>query len=83
MTRTLVWVHFMGILPEFIDEETIAFMGDMVGRTVKVDDLSLTGKRDRFARCCIEIDLSASLVLSIIMFDFAQQVEYEGPFNMF
>lgn len=49
-----------------------------MGRTIKVDELSLSSIRGKFAKCCVEIDLSAPLVPSLIAFDFAQKVEYEG-----
>lgn len=53
-------------------------MGDNLGRTVKVDDTSLSRTRGKFARACVEIDLAAPLLPSLTIFDFAQQVEYEG-----
>lgn len=43
VSKTLVWVRFLGILSELLDEEIISSMGDMLGRTVKVDKTSLSG----------------------------------------
>lgn len=53
-------------------------MRDLLGKTVKVDPLSLTGLRNRFARVCMEMRLDKLLLPSLTLFDSAQKVEYEG-----
>lgn len=78
MSKTLVLFRFPGIYHEMLEEEVIAALGDIVGRTINVDAMSLVDTRDRFARCCVEVDLSAPLLPSIIVFDEEQKVEYEG-----
>lgn len=78
ITSTLVWVRFPGILSELLDEEILSSIGDMVGRTVKVDPLSLTGLRSKFARVCVEVDLVIPLIPSLTVLDMPQRVEYEG-----
>lgn len=78
VTKTLICVRFPEILPEMLEEETIAALRDMVGRIVKVDQLSLSGIRGKLARCCVEIDLSAPLVPALTVLDFAQKVEHES-----
>lgn len=51
-----------------------------------MDELSLSGICGKFAKCCVEINLSAPLVPSLTTFDFAQKVETKWmmltPFNM-
>lgn len=69
MKKTLVWVRFPGIWPEFLDEEILTQLGDMVGKTIKVDKTSLTGIRGKFGRCCVEVDLSAPLLPSLTVFE--------------
>lgn len=78
MSKTLVWVRFSGILPELLEEEILSSMGDMLGRTIRVDNTSLSGTRGKFARVCVELDLATPLLPSLTLFDFAQRVEYEG-----
>lgn len=53
-------------------------MGDMLGKTVRIDELSLTDTRCKFAMVCVKVDLAAPLLPSLTLFDFAQKVEYEG-----
>lgn len=78
VTKTLVWVRFPGVYLEMLEEDIISFMGDMVGKTIKVDGTSLTGIRGKFAQCCVEVDLAAPLIPSFTVFYEAQKVEYEG-----
>lgn len=78
ISSTMVWVQFPSIFPELLDEEMLTFMGYMLGRTVKVDPMSLTGLRCRFARVCVEINLDEPLLPSLTVLDLAQKVEYEG-----
>lgn len=71
VTSTLVWVRFPNIPPEMLEEEILSSMGDMIGRTIKVDSTSLTGLRGRFARVCVEVNLAAPLIPSLTILDFA------------
>lgn len=65
-------------LPEMLDEELISFMVDMIGKTVKVDAMSLTGLRAKFAWVCVEVNLNKPLLPSLTVFDCEQKIEYEG-----
>lgn len=78
ITSALVWVRFPGILPELLDEEILTSMGDKLGRTVKIDPMSLTGLRCRFAWLCVEVNLDEPLLPSLTVLDLPQKVEYEG-----
>lgn len=82
VTKTLIWVRFPSVPSELLDEEFIVSMGDR-SRTIKVDEISLTGLRAKFVRCCVEIDLSAPLIPSLTVFDFEQKVEYEGLYLIY
>lgn len=52
-----------------LEEEVIVALSDMVGKTIRVDEMSLVGTRGRFARCYVEDDLSAPLLPSVKVFD--------------
>lgn len=75
---TFIWVRFRELPLEIFDEETLADMSDLIGRTVKVDPISIDAYRGRYARVCVEIDLDKPLLPSITVFDAPQLVEYEG-----
>lgn len=71
ITSTLVWVRFPSILPELLEEEVLSYMGDMVGQTVRVDPMSLTDLRSKFVRVCVEVNLAAPLIPSLIVLGMA------------
>lgn len=60
------------------DEESLVDLGNMVGRTVKVDPISMDGNRSRYARVFVEVDLNQPLMPSITVFGESQIIEYEG-----
>lgn len=78
ISTTLVWIRFPELPIELFDEEVLTYMGDAVGKTVKVDELTMAASRGRYARVCVEIDLDVPLVPSIQALGSVQRVEYEG-----
>lgn len=58
VSSTLVWIRFPEVPIEFFEESVLLQMGNLVGRAVKVDDTTMEVSRGRFARVCVEIDLS-------------------------
>lgn len=78
ISSTLVWVRFPELPIELFDEEVLSYMGDAIGKTIKVDDTTVAVSRGRYARVCVEIDLNAPLVPVIKVLGSLQRVEYEG-----
>lgn len=78
ITSTLILVRFRELPLEAFDEKFLDDMGDLVGRTVKVDPISVEAHRGRYARVCVEVDLNKPLLPSIIVFYASQIMEYEG-----
>lgn len=52
--------------------------GRYIGRTVKVDMTTTDVTRGCFARVCIELDLSKSLIPTVMIIGRVIHVEYEG-----
>ncbi|KAL0290282.1 UNVERIFIED_CONTAM: hypothetical protein Sradi_6897800 [Sesamum radiatum] len=63
---------------EFFQEELLMRIGNRIGRAVKVDETTMAASRGRYARVCVEVDLTKPLVSMITLLGFAQAVEYEG-----
>lgn len=63
---------------ELFDEEVLTYMGDAVGKTVRVDETTMAASWGRYGHVCVEIDLDAPLVPVIKVLGSVQQVEYEG-----
>lgn len=78
ISSTLVWVCFPKIAIEFLQENFLMQMENLVGYAVKVDPTTLSTSRGNFARVCIEIDFCKPLVPLISVIVHIQTVEYEG-----
>lgn len=62
----------------YYDENVLMAMASVIGRPVRVDQNTLKVQRGRFARVCVEIDLSKLVVGKIWMRDHWYRVEYKG-----
>ncbi|KAK4409311.1 hypothetical protein Sango_0004100 [Sesamum angolense] len=78
ISSTLVWIRFPEMPVEFFQEELLMRIGNRIGRAVKVDETTMAASRGRYARVCVEVDLTKPLVSMITLLGFAQAVEYEG-----
>lgn len=78
ITSTLIWLRFREVPLEMFDEESLADLGDLVGKTVKEDLIIVEACRGRYARVCVEIDLSKPLFSSVMVLEEPQLMEYEG-----
>ncbi|XP_057418985.1 uncharacterized protein LOC130713214 [Lotus japonicus] len=58
VTNTLAWVRIPGLNVVFYDESYLLSVARVIGRPIKVDMNTLNADRGRFARICVEIDLS-------------------------
>jgi hypothetical protein len=76
--RTSVWIRIPGLGMEYYDESVLLALGAAVGKPVKVDIRTIDASRGKFARICIEIDLSLPVVGQIWFRDRWFHVEYEG-----
>lgn len=75
---TLVWIRFPGLNLVFYDESFLLAMASAVGRPVKVDRNTLKVERGRFARICVEVDLTQLVVGKVWLKGHWYKVEYEG-----
>ena len=63
---------------EWMDSDLLWLIGGMLGTMCKVDPITETQARGRYARICVEIDISEPLLGSIIIDDRTIRVEYES-----
>lgn len=63
---------------ELFEEHILLATGNMVKKTVKVDQTALLASRGKFACTCVEIDLNKPLVPRIQILNKPKNVEYEG-----
>lgn len=62
INRVAVWVRLPKLPVEYYDSDFLFFLGDRIGRTVKVDKTTQLMARGKYARLCVEIDLDAPLL---------------------
>jgi hypothetical protein len=63
---------------EYYDAKVLHSIGDRIGRTVKVDKNTLTQERGKYARLCVEVDLTKRLLAMFSIKKRKYNVEYEG-----
>ncbi|XP_057443937.1 uncharacterized protein LOC130736106 [Lotus japonicus] len=78
ITSTLAWVRIPGLNVTFYNESFLLSMARLIGKPIKVDRNTLSAERGRFARICVEIDLTQPVVGKFWFEGFWYKVEYEG-----
>lgn len=61
LNTAVIWVQFHNLLVECWDGETLETIARNFGTLIKIDKLTCTMARSRYARVCIEINLSKPL----------------------
>lgn len=57
-----VWVRILGLPIEDYDDQVLTFIGNRIGKMVKVDKNMLTMRMGKYARLCVQLDLTKLLV---------------------
>ncbi|KAM1315771.1 hypothetical protein ACFX2F_019498 [Malus domestica] len=78
ITRTAVWVRILGIQAEFLDVCALKRIGSFLGKALKIDALTLARARGKFARICVELDLTKHLEAYVQLNGAWFNLEYEG-----
>ncbi|KAH7845486.1 hypothetical protein Vadar_002804 [Vaccinium darrowii] len=78
VSTSVVWVRLPGLPVEFYDKEMLLKIGAKVGKLLKIDLRTETNEKVRFARLCVQVDLSTALVSRIRVGNHVQKVSYEG-----
>ncbi|XP_045804092.1 uncharacterized protein LOC123897478 [Trifolium pratense] len=76
--KTLVWIRFPGLNLLYYDESVLLGLALVVGTPIKVDTNTLKVERGRFARVCVEIDLTLPVVGKVNVNGHWYNVQYEG-----
>ncbi|MCH82243.1 hypothetical protein A2U01_0003044, partial [Trifolium medium] len=78
VNRTVVWIRFPGLNLVYYDESFLLAMASAIGRPIKVDTNTLKVERGKFARVCVEVDLTVPVVGKIWVNGHWYKVQYEG-----
>ncbi|CAL1402103.1 unnamed protein product [Linum trigynum] len=74
----IVWVQLPALKVHFYHREILTSLGNLIGRTIKLDYHTINRQRRKFARLAVEIDMSKPLVPRIFLDDQWQKVVYEN-----
>ncbi|XP_017972900.1 PREDICTED: uncharacterized protein LOC18612588 [Theobroma cacao] len=72
------WIRLPGMPLEFYDKEMMSKIGNLLGKTLKIDRTTSYAISGKFVRMCVELDLTKPLVPKIYIGGRWQRVEYEG-----
>nr|KYP50882.1 Transposon TX1 uncharacterized [Cajanus cajan] len=76
--KTLVWIWLPGLGVMYYDEAFLMAFASAVGRPIKIDFNTANVTRGKFARICVEIDLTLPVVGKIWLNNHWYKVEYEA-----
>ncbi|XP_058776382.1 uncharacterized protein LOC131650700 [Vicia villosa] len=78
IVNVAAWIRISGLPVEYYDPKVLHVIGDLVGRTVKVDKNTLQRERGKYARICVEVNISKPLLAMFSIKDSSYKIAYEG-----
>ncbi|XP_015955326.1 uncharacterized protein LOC107479731 [Arachis duranensis] len=78
INKVTAWVRLPDLPIEYYDKQFLETVGDQIGKTLKVDMNTANRSRGKFARLCVELDLSKLLEAKYIVNGSTYYIEYEG-----
>ncbi|CAN1776648.1 hypothetical protein LINPERHAP1_LOCUS13716 [Linum perenne] len=80
--KILTWVRLPKLPIHFFNPLAVERIGNHIGRTVRMDLATKEGARARYARVCVEVDLSKPLLGKYVIDDRVFYIEYESLDNI-
>lgn len=78
LKNVLVWVRFPCLPIKYYNSDFLMKIGKRIGRPVKVDYATSVTSRGKYARLCVEVDLSKTLLPKFRLKQRIRKIEYEG-----
>ncbi|KAI5352205.1 hypothetical protein L3X38_005096 [Prunus dulcis] len=78
ITRMAAWIRVSAIQLECFDVWALKRIGNLLGKLLKIDALTTSQNRGKFARLCIELDMTKPLDAFIQINQIWYNIEYEG-----
>ncbi|CAN1136532.1 hypothetical protein LINPERHAP2_LOCUS9517, partial [Linum perenne] len=80
--KILTWIRLPKLRIQFFNHMVVERIGNHIGRTVRLHLATSEGARVRYARVCVEVDLSKPLLGKYIIEDKVFLIEYESLDNI-
>ncbi|KAL8137311.1 hypothetical protein V2J09_003312 [Rumex salicifolius] len=78
VTTTPAWIRLIDLQVVYYEENVLLQLASAVDTPLKVDHRTLYANRGRFARICVELDLTKSLKGVVVINGARTLIEYEG-----
>lgn len=75
---TLAWISIPGLSMIYYDDNALCAIAFYIGTPVKIDSNMTLATHGKFARVCVEVDLTKPLTGGVMLDGHWQRVEYEG-----
>ncbi|KAE9452098.1 hypothetical protein C3L33_16004, partial [Rhododendron williamsianum] len=77
-STSVVWVRLPDLPIEFYDKAILCKLGAEIGKLLKIDFRTEKNEKVRFARLCVQVDLSIALTSRVRVGNYIQKISYEG-----
>ncbi|CAI0429363.1 unnamed protein product [Linum tenue] len=79
---TMIWVQLPKLPIEFINKVAVMRIVEAIGKPIRVDRATELGARGKFARVCVEVDLTQPLISQYKIEGITYIIQYEGIDNI-
>ena len=76
--RILVWVRFPCLPIEYYDQDFLMKVGEKIRKPIRIDQTTGLVSRGKFARLCVEVDITKPLLSKFKLRRRVRRIEYEG-----
>ncbi|CAN1179462.1 hypothetical protein LINPERHAP2_LOCUS34205, partial [Linum perenne] len=76
------WVRLPKLLIHYFNKVAVSRIGNSIGKIVRLDLATAEGSRGRYARVCVEVDVTKPLLGKYMIEDKVFKVEYESLENV-
>lgn len=73
-----IWIRILGLPIEYYDPKLLHVIGYLARHTIKVDKNILQKERGKYARICVEVNISKMLLAMFSIKESIYKIEYEG-----
>ncbi|XP_028053714.1 uncharacterized protein LOC114258058 [Camellia sinensis] len=77
-TTTAIWVRFPELPIEYYHDKVLFAIAKTIGKPLKIDWTTAMVTRGKFARICVEMDLTKPLIPKFVLEDKCYSIEYES-----
>ncbi|GAV77538.1 LOW QUALITY PROTEIN: DUF4283 domain-containing protein/zf-CCHC_4 domain-containing protein, partial [Cephalotus follicularis] len=78
LSSITLWIHLPELSLEFYDESLLFAIRGLIRKPLHLDKFTTIATRTKYARLCVEVDLSKPLVLKVEVGRVTQFLEYKG-----